>query len=165
MIGWLPMRLVGVLEVGFRGDSGVRERGVGASAGVPGYQPRGVVPVLHAHPDRSRVPHPGPRARPGGATRPVGGVVHAAVAGVRSGQGGRRAAGGGGTAGRTSESRCVADPFVRQAGADAHRASAIGGAVSGLANGERDGAEGARRVPVGACDGARFADTVVPAGM
>ena len=34
----------------FHGDAGVRGRGVGASAGVPGDQPRGVVPVFQADP-------------------------------------------------------------------------------------------------------------------
>jgi len=55
---------------------------VGAASGVPGGQPRGVDPALHAHPGwrdvRAQVPWSGQRA---GCGRPV---VHAAMAGPRA---------------------------------------------------------------------------------
>src|ERR1700682_555968 len=44
------MRLVGVPEGWVRANAGIRGRGVAASSGVPGDQPRGTVLVLHSQP-------------------------------------------------------------------------------------------------------------------
>src|SRR5690606_41228510 len=91
------MMLVGAGGGWGRGDADVRGRGVGTTAGIPGDQPRGAVPVLHADACGSGVRGSGPGPGPSRAAGLGDRVVYAAVAGIRAGSAGHGSAGGAGS--------------------------------------------------------------------